>query len=263
MRAFIEANKRLSDKLGKLFSRNQDLYRLYEEEVAACPGFGLEIGAGRHARPKNCIAADLSAGELRHNESGPRLCMDATSPWPFTEKSLDFVSSRWLLEHVPNTRAFVREAAATLTPGGRFVHLLACRYSMIASMNRLLPHSVSLRLLQQFFPESGEVCGFEAHYDLCWPGALRRLCEEHGLEVERIDIVYAQAWYFSFFVPFFLLCLAFDWARRLLHLENTCHCFLLVASRRVSCPPREDSIQLPAPIVRVPPGCGSQSRGRE
>jgi len=234
MRAFLQANKKISDKLGKHLSRNKDLYLLHEQAISACSGTGLDIGAGRHGRSNGCIAADLSAEELRNNPSALRLCMDASTRWPFPVGSLDFIASRWTIEHLPKTEAFFREAAAALKPGGRFIHLVACRYSLIGVLNLVLPHSISLRLLRTFFPESKDVCGFEAHYDQCWPSAMRRLCEKYGLEVERIELNYMQAWYFSFFVPLFLLCLFFDWLRRLLRLENTCHCVLLMARKQPS-----------------------------
>lgn len=231
LRAFLKVNKELSGKLGKYLSKNKDLYLLHDMETAACRGVGLDVGAGRRARSNGCIASDLSTDELQYNPSASRVCLDASASWPFQPESLDFVTSRWTLEHLPKTETFFLEASTALRVNGRFVHLLACRYSLIATLGRLLPHSVSHWLLRRFFPESKDICGFEAHYDLCWPDALRRLCQEHRLAVERIELNYMQAWYFSFFVPLFLLCLGFDWSRRLLHMENTCHCLLLVARK--------------------------------
>jgi SAM-dependent methyltransferase len=52
---------------------------------------------------------------------GPDVQADLSRRWPFRDGAFDLVVSTWVIEHVPDPRLFVEEAARVLGAGGTFV----------------------------------------------------------------------------------------------------------------------------------------------
>ena len=54
-------------------------------------------------------------------ERRPDVLADLSRPWPFRDGGFDLVVSTWVIEHVPDPRVFVDEAARVLDAGGTLV----------------------------------------------------------------------------------------------------------------------------------------------
>jgi ubiquinone/menaquinone biosynthesis C-methylase UbiE len=115
------------------------------------------------------------------------------------------VTSRMVLEHVPNLAHIANDIARVTSPGGRTLHLFAARFSAFATLNRLLPNTLSRRLLFTLRPESAEVGGFPTYYDCTYASAAKSIFEQAGFEIVQTSVSYQISQYFHFFFPLFLL----------------------------------------------------------
>ena len=142
----------------------------------------LEIGGG--AKPsispeelaalgiQEYTVADISAEELaKAPEEYRKICADiCAESLPF-EGEYDFIFSRMLAEHVQKPEIFHKNILSLLAPGGRAFHFYATMFSPIYVLNRLLPESLTERLL--FFADPKRTKGghndkFPAYYRWCY-----------------------------------------------------------------------------------------------
>jgi SAM-dependent methyltransferase len=113
----------------------------------------LEIGAGPGAVTRRLrarwpdlpvIALDLDADLLAHGGDAPRVRADAAR-LPFPDRAAGAVLLRYVLQHVPDPSAILREATRVLAPGG----LLA-----VVEVDGALPG-----LVEPYFPELAPIYG--------------------------------------------------------------------------------------------------------
>ena len=106
----------------------------------------------------------------------------------------DVVTSRWTAEHMPDGRAFHEQVFAMLKPGGAAVHLFPTLYSPPFVVNRLLPDSVSSRLLNSSGGGGRVSAGQHPSFPRITPGAVDRAAPDlppgerrlHGGELHRL-----------------------------------------------------------------------------
>jgi len=140
------------------------------------PSSILEIGAG----PNPCIEQkiveqnnieyhlnDYAASELNKGNNNyrkiPGNFLDVGLPQKY-----DLITSKMVLEHVSNPRAFHKKAYDYLNPGGIAIHFFATLYSAPAVLNLILPEFISDQLVKWGQNRNPEFHGkFPAKYHWC------------------------------------------------------------------------------------------------
>jgi SAM-dependent methyltransferase len=250
VRRFIDLNVRLSSRVARLWPHARfNPFRAYEREVAsrlsAQDGHKLvvDVGAG-HQTPyatqirdrdrARIVGLDVSLDAMDGNEDlDARRAVDVVAdPLPFERGEVDAVVSSSVLEHLPDVETFVAEAARCLTAGGWFIHVFPSRYAWFALLNRRLPNRLVRRLLFSLYPHTVGLHGFPAYYDRCYDSAMRRLLEQHGLEIVRTEPAYYGASpYLSVFLPAFAISLIWEILTWTIRAPNLCATLLVVARK--------------------------------
>jgi 2-polyprenyl-6-hydroxyphenyl methylase/3-demethylubiquinone-9 3-methyltransferase len=151
------------------------------------------------------IGLDIDRKELARAPSGAYdqvICADIQTYRGVGDA--DVVICQAVLEHVRSQRAAMEGVFSVLKPGGLALVWIPCRNACYARMNLALPESLKTRILFYVFPEAERAQGFPAYYDCCTPRQFRALIAEYqGLVVD--DRYYFRSWYFSFFLPLYVV----------------------------------------------------------
>lgn len=229
LRRFIRANVAACDWIESFLPAafTRSLQALHERTTAALinrPGGAVvvDVGGGHlcpfaarrdPALEVRILALDILESQLRANRVVDwKVVGDACRTLPLKDDSVDVVVSRSVLEHLPDTAAFLSEAARVIRPGGSGIHIFPARNAPFALINRALPDRLSRAVLHFFFPEWKAECGFPAHYDRCTWAEMEDLARRQGLEIAEGHRKYYQSIYFKFFLPLYVLSLAYDLA---------------------------------------------------
>jgi SAM-dependent methyltransferase len=241
---FVMWNTRICNNLTPEIEKRTHPYPQFDIQVAdhinSHPGITLlDIGAGRHsdysdrvmADPtRHVVGMDISASELEMNDFlDERIAADACAPMPALEGKVDLLVSKATMEHLPDNAAFLRNAAKILKPDGTMILVFTNRYAPFAFINRMLPAKASGWLLAKLAPTWAGQVGFEAHYDRTHYTAFRKMLAEAGFKNVRIQVGYFSSAYFRFFIPLYLVSLAFDSLRHWLQIENIGSYYLVTA----------------------------------
>ncbi|MCB1700474.1 MAG: methyltransferase domain-containing protein [Halioglobus sp.] len=204
-------------------------------------GLMLDVGAGLSTVANKSlglngaigiIGMDIAEDALHTNtDLDYQLVADACKTWPLADASLDMIVSRSVIEHLADTGTFARECRRVLKPGGFGVHLMPGRNAPFAILNRLLPGSISRRLLDWIFPEKKELLGFPAYYQNCTFPEIVRLFGDAGLTVERVYCRYYQSTYYAAFFPAYLAFVAYDLVVWKLGIKRLSSQLMIVISR--------------------------------
>lgn len=264
---FIGLNKKASKALIRFLpAARRDLKKDYEEEinrlVRECePGVIVDVGGGKRCPYAGSLPArtflfglDIEEESVRQNEDvDGRVVADLTGGIPLTSGSVDLITSRVTLEHLPDLRGFFREVKRVLRPGGLSVHVFPGRYASFAIISRLLGERLSRRVLFFLRPRTKGTCGYRAYYDRTHYGAVQRIHAEAGLEVMTLKVSFHASDYYGFFLPAFLLSALYETIIQWLGLKNLAAYILVVA--------RKPQLVQPSPAHRqsTRPGV-SQSR---
>ena len=164
----------------------------------ANPTLGLPEQVGR---PLELTVLDISTTELdRSPPDVTRLCVDLCAEDPPVLERFDVVFSRMLCEHVSSGRTFHRNCYAALRPGGYAVHFFPAATALPFALNRILPTSLSERVLELFFParkRGGKHGKFPARYSWCWGPTARQLARYRsvGFDVISCDVGVGHGYY--------------------------------------------------------------------
>jgi SAM-dependent methyltransferase len=183
---------------------------LHEAIRQALPERGrvLDLGCGVNAdlegyrtTEREVWGTDFQAHpELRHREWFRRLGRGGSIPFP--DGHFDSIVAVMVLEHVADPRAFLREVARVLKPGGRFIgHTISGTHyvTFIRRLIGLLPHSVNQTLVKKLYGRA-EVDTFPAFYRLNTEGRVGRFSAGEGLELIGVRR-YPDPGYFRFAKP--------------------------------------------------------------
>lgn len=225
-RAFLRANQALALRISRLFPHARfDIFAYYDDAVVAAArdlkgGVIADVGGGKSCswahrvqsadRPR-IIAVDISEEELALNQDVDETRVaDATNRLPFADGEVDLLVSRTVVEHVADNDAFAREALRVLKPGGRSIHMFPGRYAHYAIIARVVPFRLALWLLHLLRPESKGIVEFQVHYDRTTPSAMGKILRGAGFEDVRFRVSYFASLYFDWFLPLFLVSMAWE-----------------------------------------------------
>jgi SAM-dependent methyltransferase len=205
-------------------------------------GLVVDVGGGRtchYARLRESgsrariVAVDICPEELDANEDVDETRVaDVTIGLPFADGEVDLITARSVLEHLRDADAFVGHASRTLKPGGHLVAMFPGKHAPSALLNRLLPDAVSTWLLHALVPNSRGRLGFPAYYDRSTLREMRDVLETHALEPVQVHVSYWQSPYFEFFVPLYLISVAYERLVQLLDARALAATILIVARKR-------------------------------
>ncbi len=224
---FIRVNISLSEWVERKLPADFNVSLLQAHEIATAERANaidrpviMDVGGGRStpfadrldpAKNAYLLAADIDPGEISLNEKAAGvLVFDATKPFPLRDKSCDLIVTRSVMEHLPVTEPFIKEASRVLTPEGSFISVMPCRYSPFAILNRVLPNAFTKKAIARIFPQWADSCGFIAHYTDCYMPKMAENYEKHGFDIEELKVRYYQSIYFKWIFPIYLISLTYD-----------------------------------------------------
>jgi SAM-dependent methyltransferase len=131
------------------------------------------------------VVFDVSADELAKAPEGYETAVaDLTDAEPPVRESFDLAFSKTLAEHVSDPSRFHQNVHRMLRPGGVAIHFFPTFYALPFVVNRLLPESVSARILraiQSGREEEGAHGKFPALYRWCRGPTARQLARLEGV----------------------------------------------------------------------------------
>jgi ubiquinone/menaquinone biosynthesis C-methylase UbiE len=230
------ANRRICDRLERLLPADFVRSFLYAHELYASAEISrrggqtwvLDLGGGRNSpfvrhlsaeARSTVVAIDLLESELKANRQlDCRIVADVCRQLPLRDQSMDVVVTRSVLEHLVDPAVAVGEIGRVLADGGVCIHVFPARYSPFSALNTIVSQNTARRLLNAFFPEWRDSCGFPAFYRHCDAHAMAKLHRSIGFAIKKVECRYYQSIYYKFFVPLYLASLAYDllmyWLKR-------------------------------------------------
>lgn len=209
-----------------------DITDFYSEVVASLANnfknpVIVDVGGGRctpfanKLHPKHkLIVLDVDENELKFNESADKKVIMPGMEIPLKINSADLIVSRYTLEHLNNPEIFIKNSFKILKNGGYSIHLFSCKYAPFAIINQLLPGKLSQFLLNKFVPNSKHIRGYKTYYKSCYYSKIIDVFKKSGFEITNIYLSYYQSGYFSFFLPFYLLSIFYEFIIYSLKIKN-------------------------------------------
>jgi ubiquinone/menaquinone biosynthesis C-methylase UbiE len=230
---FFELNWRVCERLaGRLPHTRVNAFGVYERTVVRSlqtskGAIIVDVGTGEvctyaAAKPPGTIVLglDIVAESLRVNtDVDAAVVGDATHRLPLSDRSVDVVTTRSVLEHLADVDRFVAESSRVLRPEGVAIHLFSSRWSWFARLNRALGEKRARHLLYSLHPQSRESGGFPALYDRCTARDMSAVHRAHGFEVVDTRVFYGTN-YAYFFVPAFMLVSLYELTLQAFNLRN-------------------------------------------
>ncbi len=127
---------------------------------------------------------------------------DAGAP-KFPPQTFDVVFSIYVLEHVERPDEFAAELCRVLKPGGILMILTPNRYHYVPLMSALTPSA--FHRWYNALRGRAHADTFPTFYRMNSRGALRRVMEANGFEVEQFKMIEVQPNYLLWSLPTFFL----------------------------------------------------------
>lgn len=159
------------------------------------------------------IGVDIDEDEMLPNQLvDTKIVCDAVEHIPLPPNSIDLVTVNSGVEHFSDNEKFLQNAYDILRPGGFLLAQFPGRFSPFAILNRVLPQTMSRKLLDKFTDSPSEL-GFKAVYDRTNYSAFRKLVSKTGFKEVYYVPGFYSSYYFEFFIPLYLLSYLYDSAR--------------------------------------------------
>lgn len=194
---------------------NDSSFREMIYEAVSPPTRVLDAGAGvgdlfqydLKGRVKEVLGVDLDA-RVSTNPQLHRGIVADLSHIPIGDGSCDVVFSRYVLEHIADPQAFLREVNRILKPGGDFLFLTPNRRHYVALAARVTPHC--FHSWYNRLRGRDEEDTFPTHYRLNSAASLRRNLERAGFRENRLVFLECCPNYLAFSLPSFLAGVAYE-----------------------------------------------------
>lgn len=198
----IDKDRFFPAAFGSYGSRLRELVNSYREPHV------LELGGGRSPSfsPESISSSmasytvnDISDAELSLLSPGyEKARFDVTGDVSPYAGRYDVIFSRTLAEHVKDGRAMHGNVLTLLKPGGVAFHMMPTLYSSPFVLNRLLPDTLSRRIVHAVLPRRRSVePKFPAHYSWCFGSRekMARMLRLLGYSDVRIRTFYGHDYY--------------------------------------------------------------------
>ncbi|HYG73730.1 MAG TPA: methyltransferase domain-containing protein [Planctomycetota bacterium] len=247
LRSIIRFNRKCSEWLSYRLPQNRppdlfdDYIRTVIEKMNERPGLLVaDVGGGRSCRfsahrktePKaRIVAIDISDEELKlNNDVDDKRVANIMQSLPFKKKEIDMLVSSSVLEHLEDIELFIANASRALNDNGWFIHLCPSKFASFSVINQLLPQALSKRIVHFIRPETVGICGFPAHYNRCYPSAMKAMLTKHGFEPVEIRVSYFET-YWDFCFPLFVLVSLYETLAFYAGFKNLAT-YMLIVSRK-------------------------------
>lgn len=158
----------------------------------------LDLGCGRGGLVELiwrdvelAVGLDPDAPSLgEHRAPGMPVVRGLGESLPFADGSFDLIVCVWVLEHLKDPAATLREVRRVLRPGGHFVFVTPNTRNPLMLANRIgraLP-ALQRRLVPRFYGRQ-EADTFPVQYRANTVGAIRALAQASGLDVYDLRVV--------------------------------------------------------------------------
>ena len=107
---------------------------------------------------------------------------------PFRDNTFNVVTSSWVLEHIADPLASVREIARVMKPGGRFIFITPNALNYVVRLRRLVPDNLSQQIVKLLYGRDEDFIN-PTYYRLNTPHDLERVGTASGLIAERLQTV--------------------------------------------------------------------------
>jgi len=107
---------------------------------------------------------------------------------PFPANTFDVVTCSWVLEHIADPLATVREISRVMKPGGRFIFITPNALNYVVQLRRLVPENLSRRVVKLIYGRDEDFIN-PTYYRLNTPWDLERVGIASGLIAERLQTV--------------------------------------------------------------------------
>ena len=160
---------------------------------AAAPPSGrvLDVGAGRKDFPLDetpglsLFGVDPDAGAIAHHDSLTFRAAARGERLPFADASFDLIFSAWVLEHVDAPRAFMRDIARVLRPGGAFAFVTPNSLNPVTWVIRAIPNRLHPAIMRRV--QRRDVADtYPVRYRINTARTVDRIMGEAGLHREQL-----------------------------------------------------------------------------
>lgn len=181
-----------------------DIYFSLLTDKLAASHFWLDAGAGENKIIAQYDSLDFKIGVDSHPPlANPKNFVRARlEELPFKSESFDFISARYVLEHLEKPESVWNEWRRVLKGGGRVLVQTPNILSYVSFLPRLLPFRLKRHLLIKFFVISPKDI-FRTHHRFNRPGKFIRLS---GFAVEKLilsedmHLHFRSLFYLSYFM---------------------------------------------------------------
>jgi SAM-dependent methyltransferase len=158
-------------------------------------------------RPRLIVGVDMT-DEPRHNRNIDAAARADLAALPFRDETFDIIISSHVAEHLVQPVRVFRELSRVLRPGGRLLVLTPNRWHYVTISSAVLPHSFHLRFNRSRGVDVHDI--FPTVYRANTAGRLRRLYEDAGMDVERLEQFETEPEYLAFSTPTYALGVAYE-----------------------------------------------------
>lgn len=203
-----------TNKIYFRLSRTRRQTEIYRDQLDSClleAEDAVHVGAGRND-PAALASVDLSGVRIYAVDPDPASLALNPNPnkidaWghdiPLADESVDVVFSEYVMEHVEDPEATIREAYRLLRPGGRLLWMAPNLWSYAGLATHLTPlwfHKVVTRLLEPVQYRKASTDVFPTYFRINSIPKIERTLASAGFELEAL-ITVADAPHYTMILP--------------------------------------------------------------